>query len=41
MRLGHEISREIGEQNEMLDEVSTEVDRVGGKLGRAKREMNR
>jgi regulator of vacuolar morphogenesis len=41
MTLGNEISREIGEQNEMLDEVSTEVDRVGGKLGRAKREMNR
>ncbi len=40
-RLGEEIGREIGEQNEMLDEMAGEVDRVGGKLGRAKREMNK
>jgi regulator of vacuolar morphogenesis len=40
-RLGEEIGREIGEQNELLDDLGTNVDRVGGKLGRAKREMNR
>jgi regulator of vacuolar morphogenesis len=41
LKLGQEIGKEIGEQNEMLDELTGEVDRVGGKLGRAKRQMNR
>jgi regulator of vacuolar morphogenesis len=41
MKIGQEIGREVSEQNEMLDEISGEVDRVGGKLGRAKRQMNR
>ena len=41
MRLGQEIGKEIGEQNDMLDDLSTQVDRTGGKLGRAKRQMNR
>lgn len=39
--LGEEIGREIGEQNEMLDGLTTDVDRTAGKLGRAKREMNK
>lgn len=41
MRIGQEIGREVSEQNEMLDHMSSEVDRVGGKLGRAKRQLNR
>lgn len=40
-QLGEEIGREIGEQNEMLDGLTTDVDRTGAKLGRAKREMNK
>ena len=39
--MGEEIYREIGEQNEMLDEVEGGVDKVGNKLGKAKRQMNR
>lgn len=41
MRIGQEIGREVAEQNELLDSIDGEVDRVGGKLGRAKRQMNR
>lgn len=41
MRIGQEIGREVAEQNEMLDQMSSEADRVGGKLGRAKRQLNR
>jgi regulator of vacuolar morphogenesis len=41
LRLGQDIGKEIGEQNEMLDDLSSQVDRTGGKLGRAKRQMNR
>ncbi|GHJ90344.1 hypothetical protein NliqN6_6746 [Naganishia liquefaciens] len=41
MRIGQEIGREVAEQNEMLDHMSSEADRVGGKLGRAKRQLNR
>lgn len=39
--MGEEIHREIGEQNDLLDEVEGGVDKVGGKLGRAKRQLNR
>lgn len=39
--MGQEIGREIGEQNELLDSLSGEVDRTGAKMGRAKRQMNR
>jgi len=39
--MGEEIHREIGEQNEMLDDVDTEVGKVGNKMGKAKRQMNR
>ena len=41
LRLGQDIGKEIGEQNDMLDDLSTQVDKTGGKLGRAKRQMNR
>lgn len=41
MRIGQEIGREVQEQNEMLHYMSSEVDRVSGKLGRAKRQLNR
>jgi regulator of vacuolar morphogenesis len=41
MRIGQEIGREVAEQNEMLDHMSSEADRVGVKLGRAKRQLNR
>ncbi|KAI9635919.1 uncharacterized protein MKK02DRAFT_36914 [Dioszegia hungarica] len=40
-KMGEEIYQEIGEQNEMLDDLDTSVDKTGGKLGKAKREMNR
>lgn len=40
-KMGEEIHQEIGEQNELLDDLETGVDKTGGKLGRAKREMNR
>ena len=39
--LGLAINQEIGEQNEMLDDLTNEVDRVGGKLSNAKKQMNR
>lgn len=39
--MGQEIGREIGEQNELLDSLSGEVDKTGAKMGRAKRQMNR
>ncbi|EIW73286.1 hypothetical protein TREMEDRAFT_37265 [Tremella mesenterica DSM 1558] len=39
-KMGEEIHQEIEEQNEMLDHVEGEVTRVGGKLARAKRQMN-
>ncbi|KAJ9124699.1 hypothetical protein QFC24_003066 [Naganishia onofrii] len=41
MRIGQEIGREVDEQNELLDNIDSEVDRVGGKLSRAKRQLNR
>ena len=40
-KMGEEIHQEIEEQNEMLDHVDAEVTRVGGKLARTKRQMNR
>ncbi|ORY34337.1 Phox homologous domain-containing protein, partial [Naematelia encephala] len=40
-RMGEEIAQEIGEQNELLDDVDRGVDRVGGKLARTKRQMNK
>jgi regulator of vacuolar morphogenesis len=40
-KMGEEIHHEIGEQNELLDDLETGVDKTGGKLGKAKREMNR
>jgi len=39
--MGEQIHQEIGQQNEILDEVDSEVGRVGNKLGKAKRQMNR
>lgn len=39
--LGLAINQEIREQNEMLDDLTNEVDRVGGKLTSAKKQMNR
>lgn len=39
--LGEAIGAEIGSQNEMLDDLSNDVDNVGGKLTAAKRQMNR
>ncbi|OCH96467.1 syntaxin [Obba rivulosa] len=39
--LGLAIHQEISEQNELLDDLTNEVDRVGGKLTSAKRQMNR
>lgn len=39
--LGMAIGQEIQEQNEMLDDLGNEVDRVGGKLTGAKKQMNR
>ena len=40
-QMGEEIGREIGEQTEMLEGIEGDVGRVGGKMARAKREMNR
>lgn len=40
-QLGLAIGQEIAEQNEDLDELTSEVDRVGGKLSGAKKQMNR
>jgi regulator of vacuolar morphogenesis len=37
--IGQAISIEINEQNELLDHLDQDVDRTGGKLGRAKRQM--
>ncbi|PSR72377.1 hypothetical protein PHLCEN_2v11720 [Hermanssonia centrifuga] len=39
--LGLAIGQEISEQNELLDDLTGEVDRVGGKLSNAKKQMNR
>lgn len=39
--LGLAINQEISEQNDMLDDLNGEVDRVGGKLTSAKKQMNR
>ena len=39
--LGLAINQELEEQNEMLDDLNNEVDRVGGKLVNAKKQMNR
>jgi len=39
--LGLAIGQELQEQNEMLDDLNNEVDRVGGKLTGAKKQMNR
>ncbi|WWD22381.1 hypothetical protein CI109_106872 [Kwoniella shandongensis] len=40
-KMGEVIHQEIEEQNELLDEVESGVDKTGRKLGKAKREMNR
>lgn len=40
-RLGEDIGREVGEQNEMLDGLATDLSRTTGKMGRAKRELNK
>jgi regulator of vacuolar morphogenesis len=40
-QMGEEIHQEIEEQSEMLDELTTGVDKTQGKLGRAKRQMNK
>lgn len=40
-KMGEEIHQEIGEQSEMLDDIDNEVGKVGGKLQRAKRDMNK
>lgn len=40
-KMGEEIYQEIGEQSDMLDDIDHEVGRVGGKLQRAKRDMNK
>ncbi|OBZ78532.1 Vacuolar morphogenesis protein 7 [Grifola frondosa] len=39
--LGLAIGNEIAEQNELLDNLTSEVDRVGGKLTSAKKQLNR
>ena len=39
--MGEEIHREIGEQSEMLEDIEGEVGKVGGKMARAKRQMNK
>lgn len=39
--LGLAINNEIEQQNEMLDQLSTEVDRTGAKLGSANKQMRR
>jgi regulator of vacuolar morphogenesis len=40
-QLGLAIGQEISEQNEMLDDLTNEVDRVGGRLSNAKKQLNR
>ncbi|KAI0314473.1 hypothetical protein OF83DRAFT_1063769, partial [Amylostereum chailletii] len=40
-QLGMAIGGEIALQNEMLDDLSNDVDRVGGKLAATKKQMNR
>ncbi|KAG8990216.1 hypothetical protein FRB90_001847 [Tulasnella sp. 427] len=40
-QIGLAIGNEIQEQNEMLDRLTDDVDRVGGKLAGAKKQMNR
>ncbi|KAI0038660.1 syntaxin [Auriscalpium vulgare] len=40
-QLGSAIGQEIAIQNELLDDLTNEVDRVGGKLTSAKKQMNR
>jgi len=40
-QLGVAISNEIAEQIEMLDDLSNDVEAVGGKLSKAKRQLNR
>jgi regulator of vacuolar morphogenesis len=40
-QLGMAIGQEIGEQIDMIDDLSNNVDRVGGKLSSAKRQLNR
>ncbi|WOO83566.1 Vacuolar morphogenesis protein 7 [Vanrija pseudolonga] len=40
-KMGEEIATEIDQQNEMLEHIDAEVTRVGGKMARAKRQMNR
>lgn len=39
--MGEEIHKEIGEQSDMLDEIEQGVDKVGSKMARAKRNMNK
>ena len=39
--LGLAINAEIGQQNELLDQLDRDVDRYGDKLGAAKKQMNR
>ena len=39
--MGEEIHREIAEQTEILEEIEHGVDETGGKMARAKRQMNR
>lgn len=40
-QLGHAIGSEIASQIELLDDISNDVDRVGGKLTRTNRQLNR
>lgn len=40
-KMGEEISTEIAVQNEMLEQLDSDVSRVSGKMGRAKRQLNR
>ncbi|WVR03454.1 hypothetical protein IAU60_000445 [Kwoniella sp. DSM 27419] len=40
-QMGEEIHQEIGEQNDLLDEIESGVDKTGRKLGKAKRQLNR
>ncbi|KAK6905158.1 hypothetical protein L486_02382 [Kwoniella mangroviensis CBS 10435] len=40
-QMGEEIHQEIGEQNDLLDEIESGVDKTGRKLGKTKRELNR
>jgi regulator of vacuolar morphogenesis len=40
-QLGEAIGAEVGLQIEMLDDLSNEVDRVGGKLSSTKQKLNK